>query len=65
MEIEGIKAEHTQITPNCRLKGDKVAVEEALDVIRKSLLELMDFPTNERADFNIVLSVKRPARPTP
>ncbi len=60
-EIEGIKAQHAQITPNCRkLKGDPKAVEDALDVIRKELVDVMRYPANVKADFNIVLSVKRP-----
>ena len=47
------------ITPNCRLKTDKVALEEALAIIRDKILFAMSAAANDNATFQIIATVER------
>ncbi len=57
--INGIKAKHVVITPNCRTRGDDVAIEDALNRIRKAFKEVAGFEANKDAKFHIILTVER------
>ena len=46
------------ITPNCRLKTDEVAVDEALTEIKKKILFAMSSKINDKATFQIVANLE-------
>lgn len=47
------------ITPNCRLKTDKVVLEESLAIIRDKVLFAMSAIANNNATFQIIATVER------
>lgn len=62
ISINGISAIHVLITPNCRTKGDDVAIEEALQKIREEFKKVASYDANKKAKFHIVLTVERPLK---
>lgn len=54
-----IQITQATITPNCRKKTDIIAIEEALNMIRKKLLFTMNASINDNATFKIVATLSR------
>ena len=48
------------ITPTCRMKGDEVALDEALREIRQKILFSMKPDANSDCTFQIVATIQRP-----
>lgn len=52
------------IKPNWRTKSDEAAREEALEAIRRELIEAMKGHANDDATFHLTLSIVRPVYAT-
>lgn len=54
-----MKIINVTITPNCRLKTDEIAIDEALAIIKKKLLFTMSVKINDNAKFEIIAELNR------
>lgn len=62
-QVPGINAKHRIINDNCRARGEGVAIEEALDSLRKEYEKLDEiWPEGEGHKFHLVLSVENANR---
>lgn len=61
-KVPGITACHAVISDTCRLKGDDVAFEEAIELLRREYKSLTTkhWPHGTQAKFHFVLSVDYP-----
>lgn len=48
------------ITPTCRLKGNDVALDEAIELLKAAYYKYVDSPNLEDATFHVVLTNEFP-----